>query len=180
VEHKRAFAVWITGLPASGKSTLARALETELKDRRVDVIRLESDALRMIVSDDPHYDSRNREAFYRLLAWIGTLLAQHGVAVIFDATASRRSYREAARRQIPDFLEVYVECPLEVCMARDPKGIYKKASAGEAGNVPGVQEAYEPPEMPDVLVHGDKDAPIEAAQRIVEKLREKRLFPVTR
>jgi adenylylsulfate kinase len=127
----------------------------------------------MVVSDDPHYDSAGRDAFYRLLAWFGTLLVQHGVAVIFDATASRRFYREAARRQILPFLEVYVECPLDVCKTRDPKGIYRKASAGEAGNVPGVQEGYEPPETPDVLIHGDTDAPIEAARRIVEKLLEK-------
>jgi adenylylsulfate kinase len=144
-----------------------------LKQRGVDAVQLESDILRKIVSDDPHYDSHGRDTFYRLLAWIGALLTQHSVPVIFDATASRRFYREAARREIPHFLEVYVECPLGVCMARDPKGIYQKASSGEAVNVPGIQEAYEPPEMPDVLVRGDKEPPIEAAQRVVEKLREK-------
>lgn len=166
---KLGFAVWITGLPASGKSTIARALEAKLRERGVDAARLESDELRKLVSANPRYDTHARDAFYGLLAWIGTLFTRHGVPVIFDATASRRSYREAARRKIPRFAEVYIECPLDVCMARDPKGIYKKAPA--TGNVPGLQEVYEPPEMPDVLIHGDTDSPLQAAQQIIDKLR---------
>ncbi len=165
--------MWFTGLPASGKSTLARALKAQLAERGVNAAVLESDALRRVISDQPRYDPQDRDAFYRLLAYIGGLLAEHGVPVIFDATANRREYRDRARQQIPRFLEIYVECPLETCMARDPKGIYRQAREGTAANVPGLQAAYEPPETPDVLVHGETESPDAAAARVIAKLIEK-------
>src|SRR5262249_39996644 len=94
----------------------------------------------------------------------------HGVSVIFDATANRRAYRDRTRQTIPRFIEVFVECPLETCIQRDPKGIYRKAREGDATQVPGVQAPYEPPERPDVIVRGDRDTPAEAAQRILAAL----------
>lgn len=170
---KQAFAVWITGLPASGKSTLARSLKEQLLERGVDAAVLESDALRLVVADHPRYDEQDRDAFYRLMAYIGELLVEHGVPVIFDATANLRVYRDRARQRIPRFLEVYVECPLETCMARDPKGIYRQAREGAAATVPGVQAAYEPPEAPDVVVHCERESTRDAAQRVIAKLAEK-------
>jgi len=113
-----AFAVWITGLPASGKSTLVTALRTQLADRGIDVAVLESGVLRQIFTLQPRYDEQEREAFYRQMVYVGTLLTQHEIPVIFDATAHRRRYRDQAREQIPRFMEVYVDCPLETCMAR--------------------------------------------------------------
>jgi adenylylsulfate kinase len=107
------------------------------------------------------------------MVYVGALLARHGVPVIFDATANRRLYRDQARQQIPRFLEVYVECPLEICMTRDPKGIYRKALEGSASAVPGLQAAYEPPEKPDLIVRGDQEIPDLAAQRIIAKLIER-------
>ncbi len=107
------------------------------------------------------------------MAYIGVVLVDHGVPVIFDATANLRVYRERAREQIPRFLEVYVECPLETCMARDPKGIYRKAQAGAAQDVPGLQAAYEPPAAPDVVVHGAREATEAAARRVIAKLVER-------
>ncbi|HYL38732.1 MAG TPA: adenylyl-sulfate kinase [Bryobacteraceae bacterium] len=169
----QAFAVWITGLPASGKSTLARALEAQLAARGVDAAVLESDALRKVLSDHPSYDERERDTFYRVMTYIGVVLTEHGVPVIFDATANLRLYRERARQQIARFLEVYVECPLESCMARDPKGIYSQAREGAASSVPGVQAPYEPPQTPDVVVHSGQEAPEPAAARVLAKLAEK-------
>jgi len=132
----QAFAVWITGLPASGKSTLAAAVKAHLAARGVDVVVLESDALRKVFTPDPRYDEKERDAFYRQMVYVGALLASHGVPVIFDATANRRAYREMARQQIPRFLEVYVDSRLETCVARDPKGIYRSALHGGANTVP--------------------------------------------
>lgn len=163
-----AFAIWITGLPASGKSTITHALKTQLNDRGVDVAVLESDTLRKVFGADQPYTVEGREAFYRQMIFVGTLLVEHGVPVIFDATANRRAYRDRARREIARFIEVYVDVPLSTCMARDPKGIYRSAVAGEATNVPGLQDPYEPPESPDVIVHGDN--PESDARRIVDKL----------
>lgn len=168
-----AFAIWVTGLPASGKSTLVAALKTEFANRGVDVAVLESDALREILTPNPHYNEEERERFYRQMTYIGTLLTEHGVPVIFDATANRRCYRDKVRGNISQFLEVYVDCPLEVCMVRDPKGIYRKGREGASGTVPGLQAIYEPPENPDVIVDGDQEAPEEAAQRVITKLVEK-------
>lgn len=162
----KAFAIWITGLPASGKSTLAAALKAEFESSGIDVAVLESDALRPILTPNPQYTEPEREVFYRQIAFIGELLTHHGVPVIFDATANRRAYREAARRAIPRFYEVYVECPLETCIARDPKGIYRKARQGTATAVPGMQAAYEPPASPEFTVHSNREDPTQAARRI--------------
>ena len=164
-----AFAIWITGLPASGKSTITRSLEALLLAHGLDVAVLESDALRKILVGD--YSAEGRDSFYRQMVFIGALLVKHGVPVIFDATANRRAYRDRARREIERFIEVYVDVPLEVCMARDPKRIYRTAAAAQASNVPGLQDPYEPPERPDVVVHGEK--PEADARRIVEKLAAK-------
>lgn len=170
---RNAFAVWVTGLPASGKSTLVRYLKAQLADRGIDAAVLESDVLRQILTPQPRYDEQEREAFYRQMVYIGRLLTQHGVPVIFDATANRRRYRDQARQQIPSFVEVYVDCPLETCVARDPKGIYRKAREGSADSVPGLQSAYEPPEKPELRVDGGRKTPESAARRVMGKLAEK-------
>ncbi len=166
------FAVWITGLPASGKSTVAAALRKELASRGVNVAVLESDELRKVLTPRPRYDDAERDFFYRALACVGLLLTRHGVSVIFDATANRRAYRDRARREIARFLEVFVDSPLSVCMARDPKGIYRRGGEGKASGVPGVDAEYEPPLSPDVVVRGDAEEPARAACRIVGKLVE--------
>lgn len=168
-----AFAIWITGLPASGKSTVAVALAKQLENLKIDVTILESDALRKIFSANPQYDDQGRDHFYGSLAFIGRVLTEHGISVIFDATANRRSYRDWARQQIPHFIEVFVDCPLEVCIRRDPKGIYKKAEQRQAQHVPGLQTRYEPPVNPAIVVRGDEDDPEDAARRIVDLLRSK-------
>jgi len=169
----KAFAIWVTGLPASGKSTIVQALSSALAARGVDAAVLESDVLRTVFTPHPRYDQEERDTFYRQLVYVGSLLIKHGVPVIFDATANRRIYRDHAREQISRFLEVYVECPLEVCMARDPKGIYRAGREGTATIVPGLQDTYEPPANPDVIVRGDSESPKIAAQRIVSKLIER-------
>jgi adenylylsulfate kinase len=174
---KKAFAIWITGLPASGKSMVAGELKKLLDQRGVDVAVLESDVLRMILSANPRYEEKDRHAFYRRMVWIGVLLIEHGVPVIFDATANRRSYREEARRQIARFVEVFVDVPLAICIARDPKGIYRNAAEGRANDVPGLQAAYEPPERPDLAIDGVRETPHDAAGRIIAMLVEKGYLP---
>jgi adenylylsulfate kinase len=171
---QEAFAVWVTGLPACGKSTLTRELKSQLNAKGLSVAVLESDALRRILTPTPRYDEEERDTFYRQMAEIGVMLVSQGVPVIFDATAHRRAYRDYARRQIPRFLEVYVDCPLEVCMTRDPKGIYRSAreaaAADRSASVPGLNLTYEPPESPDIVIRGDKEAPETAARQVVQLL----------
>ena len=174
----RGWAVWITGLPSAGKTTIARALWRRLKEMGVGVQVLESDEVRRILTPRPTYTEEERDAFYRALAYIGALLVENGVNVIFDATANRRRYREEARRRIERFLEVYVRCPLEVCIKRDVKGIYQKALKGEAKTVPGLQTPYEEPLNPEVTIDSTTETPEEAAQRIIEALRERGFLEV--
>jgi adenylylsulfate kinase len=104
---------------------------------------------------------------------MGRLLVNHGVPVIFDATANQRVYRQHARTTIDRFVEVYVDCPLDVCMARDPKGLYRKARSGEAKTVPGLQAGYEPPENPELVVSRVHESPDAAARRIMTLLEER-------
>ena len=167
------FAVWITGLPASGKSTVAAALEREIRSLGITVKVLESDALRRVFSPEASYDERDREYFYGAVVFVGEVLMEQGMSVIFDATANRRSYRDRARRRIARFIEVFVDCPLAVCIQRDPKGIYRRALEGQASYVPGLQAVYEPPYGADVVIRGDQDDPEQAAHRIVDVLASK-------
>ena len=166
------FAVWVTGLPASGKSTVTAALVRELSSRGIDAAVLESDALRAVLTPRPTYSDDERDTFYRSLVYIGALLVRHGVPVIFDATANRRAYRAAGREAIDRFVEVYVDTPLETCRARDPKGIYQQAAKGQASTVPGVQARYEPPEAPDLVLSGASDAAA-GANLIVRALQDR-------
>lgn len=167
---KPAFAVWITGLPSSGKSTLAAALLKRLNGFGLDVAVLESDELRKILTPRPVYGEEERNTFYQAMAYVGELLVEHGVPVIFDATANRRVYRDRARQQIVNFLEVYVDCPLAICMERDPKGVYRRAREGGASTVPGLQASYEAPEYPDVIIRGDRESPDAAAETVISAL----------
>jgi adenylylsulfate kinase len=180
-ETQPGFAVWITGLPASGKSMLAAALVEELKRRELHVTVLESDVLRKSFSAPTSYDERDRDYFYGSLAFIGQVLTQLGVNVILDATANKRAYRDRARQRIPRFLEIHVDTPLDVCMRRDPKGIYEGGKAGLSQNVPGLQAEYEPPLNPDLIVHGDKEPPEAAAEKVIKLLESRRMIdPTTR
>lgn len=173
-DERPGWAVWLTGLPASGKSSVAAALADQLRGRGEVVEVLESDQVRRRLTPSPTYDERERDLFYAALAWAGTLLTRHGVGVIFDATANRRRYRDAARADIPRFLEVWVRCPLEVCRRRDRKGIYAAAEAGRAPQAPGAAVAYEPNEAAEIVVAADREPSEEAAARIVAELERRR------
>jgi len=165
------WAIWVTGLPASGKSTVAKALKERLTGLGVKAQILESDAVRSVLTPNPTYSPEERETFYNALVYIGGLLAGNGINVIFDATASRRRWRRAARDLIEKFLQAYIRCPLEICIERDPKGIYRKAAEGEAAHVPGAQEEYEEPLDADVELDCLKDSPEASAEKIIEAMR---------
>lgn len=167
---EKGWALWITGLPSSGKSTLARAVHRRLSELCVRAQILESDELRRVLTPKASYSEEERDHFYEALVYIGHLLVENGVNVIFDATANKRRYRDLGRRRIGKFMEVYAKCPLSVCIARDSKGIYRAAIGGKASTVPGIQVPYEEPENPEVVVETDKKTPEEGSKIIVEAL----------
>ena len=165
------FAVWLTGLSGSGKSAIARALLAALHARGVDAAVLESDVLRTQLTPFPRYDEAERDLFYASLAQLGVFLVEKGRPVLFDATANRRAYRDAARKRIARFAEIYVDTPLEVCAARDPKGLYR---GGKTTTLPGLQAPYEAPLAPELVVRGDRGTPDAAAAAIVALLERRR------
>lgn len=146
------FAIWLTGLPSSGKTTLAYTLSSMLLDRGVAVQVLDSDELRQKLTPNPTYSPEERDWFYGVVTYLAGLLTDDGVNVLVAATASRRAYREAARVRIDRFAEVYVDCSREVCRARDPKGLWKRAAKGAISALPGVGTPYEPPQSPEIRV----------------------------
>ena len=163
----QAFAIWITGLPASGKSTIVRALKPQLEAEGLTVEVLESDEARRVLTREATYPQAERDLFYRALALMGAKLVAQGVTVIFDATATRRDYRDFARSLIPRFIEVVVECPLEICMQRDYKGTYQRGQRGEFSTVPGLQSPYEPPVSPDLTIDTTKVQASAAAENVL-------------
>ena len=171
--HGLAFAIWITGLPASGKSTIVSALKPQLEGLRLTVEVLESDEVRRVVTPIPTYSEAERDLFYRALAFTGQKLVAHGVTVIFDATASRRVNRDFARSVIPRFIEVAVECPLTTCMERDRKGTYRKGHLGESLTVPGLQSPYEAPINPDLRIDSTTTPSGDAARQICDLVKAK-------
>jgi len=171
------FAVWLTGLSGSGKSAVARELAAQLHARGVDAAVLESDVMRTQITPHPRYDDAERELFYSTLLHTGDYLVKNQVPVVFDATANRRAYRDAARAVIARFAEVFVDTPAEVCAARDPKGLYRAAREGALKTLPGVQAAYEPPLAPELVVRGDRGTPAEAAGAIIALLERRGWIP---
>ncbi len=166
-----AFAVWFTGLPGSGKTVIATRVAALLKSRRIEVRILQLDEIRKILTPDPKYTDDERDIVYAALAYMAKLLTESGVNVFIDATANKRKYRDTARRLIPQFGEIYIRCPLEVCMEREahrkalfsPKGIYKK-SARTGAKVPGVNVPYEEPIDPIVIMDSNKMKPDSSAK----------------
>jgi adenylylsulfate kinase len=173
MNEEKGFAVWITGIPASGKSSITRELVACLNRLGISPSVLESDAMRRVLTPQPSYDQDERDRFYLQLADLGTVLAHQGLPVIFDATANRRAYRDHARTRITRFVEVFVDCTIELCVARDPKGLYQAANRGIASHVPGLQAVYEPPLTPEVTVDC-RDSPSVSAERIIAYLKELR------
>jgi adenylylsulfate kinase len=161
------FAVWLTGLSGCGKSAIARELVEQLHARGLEPAVLESDVMRTQLTPHARYDARERDFFYAALAQLGAHVVAQGRPVIFDATANLRAYRDAARSSIARFAEVFVDTPLEVCAARDVKGLYRGAREGKSASLPGVQAAYEPPLAPQLAVPGNRGTPAQGADAVV-------------
>lgn len=170
------FTIWLTGLPSSGKTTVAHALSDLLAERDISIQLLDSDELRTRLTPNPTYFPEERDWFYEMITFLAELLTVNGVNCLIAATASRRAYREAARKRIHRFAEVYVDCPLDACRGRDAKGLWKRAQQGEITSLPGMNAPYEPPQAPDVRVDTERLSAKAAAQRILAHLDSKGFF----
>lgn len=171
------FCLWITGMPGSGKTAIAGMTEKRLRKLGYEVLTLHLDRLRKILTPHPQYTEEEREVVYRSLVLTAKLLVEHGHKhIIIDATGNRRRFRELAREIIPEFAEIHVKCPIEVCKDRESsrktgaieKHLYRKAEKGQLkGNLPGVTVPYEEPEDPELELPSDKLTPEECAEEIV-------------
>jgi adenylyl-sulfate kinase len=173
---KPGFVVWLTGLPGSGKTTIARELEPELRqlDRPVEV--LDGDEIRQNLSKGLGFSREDRETHLKRVTYVAKLLSRNGVAVIAAFISPYRSIREYARKETTNFLEVYVKCSVETCAKRDPKGLYKKASSGQITDLTGAQDLYEEPTEPDLLVDTEKLTVQQCVDAIISKLGDLRLI----
>jgi adenylylsulfate kinase len=172
----KGFVVWLTGLPSSGKTTIAKRLEKYLRSRGFKVELLDGDDVRKWLSPEAGFSREDRERHLRRVAYVSKLLARNGVVVIASFVSPYRNVRDEARRMVEGeglkFIEVYVKCSLEECMRRDSKGLYEKALRGDIRDMTGVQDVYEEPLNPEVLVDSEKQDPDKCVEEIVGKLRE--------
>lgn len=165
--------VWVTGRPQAGKSTFAARLTTQLRREGRPVVLLDGDAVRGVLVPKPGYDDASRESFYATLAGLAGMLASQGFVVVVPATAHLRKFRARARELCANrYLEVHVSVPEAVARARDAKGLYAAADAGQMPGLPSAGLAYEDPESPDVVAAGglDDDALKSAADRVAERV----------
>jgi adenylylsulfate kinase len=179
------WAIWVTGLPGSGKTVIAEKVKNILKERGiVDAKVLELDEVRKFITPKPSYSEEERDIVYASLVYMAKLLVESGKPVIIDATANRRKYRERAREYIENFAEVFIKCSLDMCMEREggrkaeyaPTGIYEKAKE-EGATVPGVNVPYEEPENPEVVVDSEEMSVEECAEKVVEFIKRHLKMP---
>ena len=170
MNEERGFTLWFTGLSGSGKTTISELVERELRDRERPVEVLDGDIVRTNLSKGLSFSRDDRNVNVLRIGFVANLLTRNGVGVIVSAISPYKEARDQVRRRIVDFVEVFVDAPLEVCAERDVKGLYKKAFAGEIEQFTGVSDPYEPPNAPDLILKTDEEAPEESAQRVIEKL----------
>ncbi len=173
---EKGLVAWLTGLPGSGKTTLATLAAGKLREMGYRVEVLDGDWVRKTINPDAGFTREERRRHLLRVAWIARLLARNGVIVICSFVSPYRDVRREVRRIVEEeglpFIEVYVKCPLEECIKRDPKGLYKKALRGEIKHFTGISDPYEPPENPDLTLDTVANTPEDNAEMLVEKILE--------
>lgn len=179
--------IWITGLPGSGKSSAARDLLKLLRKNNISAQYLQLDAIRKLIAPEPKYDEAERDYVYRSLILVAKFLSENGINTIIDAVGHKKIWRDLARSEIKNFLEIYLKCPIDMCMDRETgrkspfvkRELYRKAKerlkTGKQfegiGQVPGVDVKYEEPDKPDVLIESDRINSRITAEKIFEKIK---------
>jgi adenylylsulfate kinase len=170
MNEQRGFTLWFTGLSGAGKTTISEIVEHELRERERQVEVLDGDIVRTNLSKGLTFSREDRNINVLRIGFVANLLTRNGVGVIVSAISPYKEARDQVRRRIVDFVEVFVDAPLEVCAERDVKGLYKKAFAGEIEQFTGVSDPYEPPNAPDLVLKTDEESPAESARKVIEKL----------
>jgi len=166
----KGFTLWFTGLSGSGKTTLSRQIEEVLLERGMKVEVLDGDVVRTNLSKGLGFSKEDRDTNIRRIGFVCNLLTRNEVVAIAAAISPYRDVRAENRKLIGSYVEVFCKCPLEVLKDRDPKGLYKKVAAGEIKHFTGVDDPYEDPLDPEVLVETDKESPEQSAAKIIKTL----------
>ncbi|MGQ9801772.1 MAG: adenylyl-sulfate kinase [Candidatus Saccharicenans sp.] len=170
-QEQRGFTLWFTGLPCSGKSAVADRVAEILRSHNLKVERLDGDVVRKSLCRDLGFSKKDRDENIRRVAFVAKLLTRNGVAVLTSFISPYREIRDEARREIGEFIEVYVKCPIEVCMSRDVKGMYQKAIRGEIKEFTGISDPYEEPLNPELVLETDRETLEESARKVIDYLK---------
>lgn len=176
IEHS-GFVVWLTGLSGAGKTTISTALEALLRERQIRLERLDNDTIRQTLSRDLGFSKEDRDKNIERVTFVAQLLSRNHVGVVASFISPYAVMRAFARQQTTNFIEVFVDAPLEVCISRDVKGLYAKALRGEIPNFTGISDPYEAPQQPDVHLRTDLETVEGCVLRIVGCLEERGLIP---
>ena len=170
--NHRGVTIWLTGLSGAGKTSIAIPLTEALLERGYKVERLDGDVVRKNLTRDLGFSKEDRDMNIERVTFVAKLLTRNNVIVPCAFISPYRAERARAREEIGEFIEVFVECPVEICAKRDVKGLYAKAYAGEIPNFTGVSDPYEPPENPEVAVHTANETVEESVAKIIAYLEE--------
>ncbi len=162
--------VWFTGLPCSGKTTIADRVANVLREQGHRVERLDGDTVRKSLTSDLGFSKEDRDENIKRVTFVAKLLTRNGVKVLATFVSPYMERRRRSREEIGEFMEVYVRCPVEECMRRDTKGMYRKALAGEITGFTGVDDPYEEPPSPELILDTDKETVEESVKKVLEKM----------
>lgn len=176
--NENGYVVWMTGLSGAGKTTIALILEEMLRNRNLKVERLDGDVVRESLTRDLGFTAEDRRKNIERVTFVAGLLSRNGVGTVCSFISPYQSVRDHVRENTTNFLEVYIDAPLNVVIDRDVKGLYKKAIAGEIPNFTGISDPFEAPENPDIHVRTDLGTPEEGAEQIVQELEKLGYIPV--
>jgi len=177
MSEQKGFTLWFTGLSGSGKTALAKVLEPALRERGLKVERLDGDIVRQSLTRDLGFSKEDRNKNIERVTFVAKLLTRNGVAVLCSFISPYIARRDKTRKEIGNFVECYVECPLETLVERDVKGLYKKALAGEIQNFTGVSDPYEAPPNPEITVNSATQTIDESLAIILQRLEELGYIP---
>lgn len=170
--NDQGFVIWLTGFSGSGKSTIARSLLGELKARGLKVEAFDGDEVRRNLSKGLGFSKEDRDTHNKRIIYVAKLLTRNGVNAIISLISPYRSTRAFARENLPNFMEVYLKCSIKECIKRDPKGLYKKALAGEITNMTGIQDPYEEPIDPELILDTEHDSSRKNVAKVMNLLHE--------
>ena len=176
--EQQGFTVWFTGLSGAGKTTISDAIEPVLRARGITKLeKLDGDVVRTHLSKGLGFSKEDRDTNIRRIGWVAEVLTRNGVCVLASAISPYRDVRDEVRRNVGDFVEVYVKCSIPELTRRDVKGLYQKALRGEIQNFTGISDPYEEPLHPDVVVDTEVETVAESVARVIARLEENGYVP---